>query len=133
MDPPMEMPEVDEMEERTLEQACLHLSHLWCEARKRENSLNFFRKSLETATEPPCLREEQIEKFRQEIPVLEDELQTLLGEIALVTCPIVNCPTHTFRIDQNAETNTAIASKVKPKEDIVKVVIMTLLKIMKNQ
>ncbi|GFQ92284.1 hypothetical protein TNCT_676731 [Trichonephila clavata] len=123
MDPPMEMPEDEEMEERMPEeQACMHISYLWTKARLKENRLKYFRQMIETGSQYPIFPEEELTKYRQGILVLEDELQTILGEIALVTCPIVNCPNHTFRKDQNAKTNTAITSKVKPKENIVKVV-----------
>ncbi|GFQ76214.1 hypothetical protein TNCT_392221 [Trichonephila clavata] len=123
MAPPVELPEDFNMEERTPEeQACMHLSYLWTEARLKENRVKYFRQMIETGSQCPFFPEEEMTKYWQGIPVLEDELQTILGEIALVTCPIDNCPTHTFRRDQNAKTDTAITSKVKPKENSVKVV-----------
>ncbi|GFQ67740.1 hypothetical protein TNCT_691281 [Trichonephila clavata] len=87
MEPPVETPEDCDMEERKLEeQACLHLSHLWSEARKKRNLLNYLRITVQS--EPPCLTEAGIKDYQQDISRLDDELQTLLGEITLVNCPI---------------------------------------------
>ncbi|GFQ69314.1 hypothetical protein TNCT_351591 [Trichonephila clavata] len=55
-----------------------------------------------------------------EIATLEAELQSVLGEIALVTCPVVNCPTPPPQ-DQNAELKPNPSNKKKLDENNVKV------------
>ncbi|GFR30323.1 hypothetical protein TNCT_610611 [Trichonephila clavata] len=66
----------------------------------------------------PTLSKEEEEKYRVETVTLEAELQSVLGEIALVTCPVVNYPTHTPLKDQNADLKP---NKKKPDENNVKV------------
>ncbi|GFR12531.1 hypothetical protein TNCT_532401 [Trichonephila clavata] len=73
----------------------------------------------------PSLPKDELERLRQETTVAENELQTILGELALVTCPFVNCPAHSLNLDQNGKLKTKKTNKIKPIESSAKIAINT--------
>ncbi|GFQ99778.1 nucleic-acid-binding protein from transposon X-element [Trichonephila clavata] len=111
----------DRMESTSDEDACQHVSYLGAHATSKENKLRYLKAEIAIAIGMPSLPEDEMEKLRQEITVAENELQTILGELALVTCPIVNCPAHSFNLDQNAKTKTKTINKIKPNESSAKI------------
>ncbi|GFQ83844.1 hypothetical protein TNCT_173751 [Trichonephila clavata] len=60
------------------------------------------------------------DQLRAENAELETEQQTFLGEIELISCPIVNCPTHTFKTDQNVRTQLDLNNKSTTNENKAK-------------
>ncbi|GFQ69342.1 hypothetical protein TNCT_665981 [Trichonephila clavata] len=94
------MPEFEKMDEsQPEEKICNYLSLLWSFARDKENRLRYVKGVLEIQEQFPTLDKADEEKHREQIARLETELQSILGEIALVSCPVENCPTHTFQKD----------------------------------
>ncbi|GFR20444.1 hypothetical protein TNCT_177601 [Trichonephila clavata] len=104
----------EEMEGASDEDACQHMSFLGAHARSKENKLRYFKAETELALKIPSLPKEEMERLRMETSVAEKELQTILGELALLTCPIVNCPSHHV-IDQNAKAKVKKNSKLNDK------------------
>ncbi|GFR13037.1 hypothetical protein TNCT_383681 [Trichonephila clavata] len=107
----LEMPESME-EGRTDEEICNHLSRFWYIARDRENRLKYTKNVIEIHSQFPAFEKADEEKHPEEIATLDAKLQAALGEIALITCPVVNFPTHAYQKDQNANSS----SKTKPNE-----------------
>ncbi|GFQ90287.1 uncharacterized protein TNCT_346081 [Trichonephila clavata] len=122
MDPLMITTIHDErMESTSDEDACHYVSYLGAHATSKDNKLKYLKADLAIVIGTPPIPEDETESIRQEITVAENELQTILGELALVTCPIVNCPTHSFSLDQNVKTITKTINKIKLKESSAKI------------
>ncbi|GFW54572.1 hypothetical protein TNCV_5109461 [Trichonephila clavipes] len=98
--------------EVTPEQACNNLQLLWGLARSKEAKLNFIKAELTIQEKTPIFNEEKIANFNKDKAMLEQELQSALGEIALISCPIDNCKIHYPRGNNANDANT------KPKPDL---------------
>ncbi|GFT47802.1 nucleic-acid-binding protein from transposon X-element [Trichonephila clavipes] len=98
--------------EVTPEQACNNLQLLWGLARSKEAKLNYIKAELAIQEKTPIFNEEKIVNFNKDKAMLEQELQSALGEIALISCPIDNCKIHYPRGNNANDANT------KPKPDL---------------
>ncbi|GFQ83197.1 hypothetical protein TNCT_658031 [Trichonephila clavata] len=114
IDPHLTIPITDDgMEGTSDEDACYHMSYLGAHAKSKENKLRYLKSETELAIRIPSLPKEELERLRLETSVAENELQVILGELALLTCPIVNCPSHHLILDQNAKSKTKKNSNIK--------------------
>ncbi|GFW35943.1 hypothetical protein TNCV_1927721 [Trichonephila clavipes] len=86
-----ESPIESEFNEVTPEQACNNLQLLWGLARSKEAKLSYIKAELAIQEKTPIFNQEKIENFNKDKKMLEEELQSSLGEIALISCPIDNC------------------------------------------
>ncbi|GFR11044.1 hypothetical protein TNCT_556781 [Trichonephila clavata] len=126
IDPLLTIPITDEgMEGASDEDACYHMSYLGAHAKSKENKLRYLISETELAIKIPSLPKAELERLRLETSVAENELQAILGELALLTCPIVNCPSHHLTLDQNAKSKTKKNSNIKPIDSTTKIATNT--------
>ncbi|GFX62220.1 putative RNA-directed DNA polymerase from transposon BS [Trichonephila clavipes] len=81
-------------------------------ARSKEAKLNYIKVELAIQEKTPIFNEEKIANFNKDKAMLEQELQSALGEIALISGPIDNCKIHYPRGNNANDVNT------KPKPDL---------------
>ncbi|GFW31074.1 hypothetical protein TNCV_4523431 [Trichonephila clavipes] len=67
------------------------------------------------------MSQEETQAITTGLEAMRKELSTVLGEIALIFCPVKDCPTHTNRIQSDsamAETNEkSNDNNLKPKQN----------------
>ncbi|GFV48464.1 uncharacterized protein TNCV_148231 [Trichonephila clavipes] len=103
-------------------QMCEYLSLKWDLARMTQNSIGYLEEELEiNRTSPKPMSQEETQAITTGLEAMRKELSTVLGEIALIFCPVKDCPTHTNRIQSDsamAETNEkSNDNNLKPKQN----------------
>ncbi|PRD35549.1 UNVERIFIED_CONTAM: hypothetical protein NCL1_11270 [Trichonephila clavipes] len=103
------------------EQMCEYLCLKWHLVRAMQNSIGYLEKELEIqCTSPEPMGQESTQIIKDGLEAMKKELSTTLGEIALIFCPIVDCPSHTNSQTQSdsvmAESDEKINdNKLNPK------------------
>ncbi|GFT24515.1 nucleic-acid-binding protein from transposon X-element [Trichonephila clavipes] len=115
-----ETPIASEKDNTAPEQVCSHLKLLYVKVRAKEVELGSTIFQLTTQENFPVHQTDNIEGYRKKKEALETELQTLLGEITLITCPVLTCETHNRVNDvsitnANNQTNLDESRKVNDK------------------
>ncbi|GFX63429.1 uncharacterized protein TNCV_3620321 [Trichonephila clavipes] len=83
-------------------QMCEYLSLKWHLARAMQNGIGFLEKELEIQRSLPTMGQEEIQTITNGLEAMKMELSAVLGEIALIFCPVVDCPTHTNRTQSDS-------------------------------
>ncbi|GFU62489.1 hypothetical protein TNCV_2594191 [Trichonephila clavipes] len=131
-----------EFNEITPEQVCNNLQLLWGLARSKEAKLAYIKAELAIQEKTPIFNKEKVENFIMDTARLED-LQSSLGEIALISCPIVTCKVHYPRGNNPNDVDVKPKSprgnpndvNIKPKSDInpknlnSKIIMIELIKL----
>ncbi|GFV95934.1 nucleic-acid-binding protein from transposon X-element [Trichonephila clavipes] len=108
--------------EVTPEQACSNLKMLFELARSKEADLTCIRTKLAIQERMPIHSEEYITALIKNKETLEMEKQTVMGEIALIHCPIMTCKLHNPNNKSNATNDNlkkdleSVIDKVKSKQ-----------------
>ncbi|GFY27871.1 hypothetical protein TNCV_243361 [Trichonephila clavipes] len=93
----------EDMEESTIgsefheiapEQACNNLQLLWGLARSKEVKIIYIKEELAIQEKAPIFEKGKIENLIMDKIRLEAELHSSLGELALISCPILTCKIH---------------------------------------
>ncbi|GFT04857.1 uncharacterized protein TNCV_2849911 [Trichonephila clavipes] len=78
------------------QQMCEYLSMKWQLARASQIGIKLLEEMLDIdRTMPNFMSQEDSQKLTTGLEAMRKELSTVLGEIALIFCPIKNCPSHT--------------------------------------
>ncbi|GFX89952.1 nucleic-acid-binding protein from transposon X-element [Trichonephila clavipes] len=78
------------------QQMCEYLTMNWQLARAAQCGIELLEGKLEiTRTIPNFMSPEDIQAMTTELEAMKKERSTVLGEIALIFCPVKNCPSHT--------------------------------------
>ncbi|GFU36300.1 uncharacterized protein TNCV_559361 [Trichonephila clavipes] len=78
------------------QQMCEYLTMKWQLARAAQSGIELLEGKLEiNRTIPNFMSPEDIQAMTTGLEAMRKELSTVLGEIALIFCPIKNCPSHT--------------------------------------
>ncbi|GFX38874.1 uncharacterized protein TNCV_4753501 [Trichonephila clavipes] len=81
---------------QTDQQMCDYLTMKWQLARAAKCGIELLEKKLEISQNLPNLMSpEDIQAMTTGLKALRKELSTVMGEIALIFCPVKNCPFHT--------------------------------------
>ncbi|GFX38866.1 hypothetical protein TNCV_1890301 [Trichonephila clavipes] len=121
-----ESPIESEFNEITPEQVCNNLQLLWGLARSKEAKLAYIKAELAIQEKTPIFNKEKVENFIMDKARLEEDLQSSLGEIALISCPIETCKIHYPRGNNPNDVNVKPKSprgnpndvNIKPKSDL---------------
>ncbi|GFX52778.1 uncharacterized protein TNCV_3719681 [Trichonephila clavipes] len=93
-------------------QMCEYLSLKWDLARMTQNGIGHLEEELEiNRTSPRPMSQEETQAITTGLEAMRKELSTVLGEIALIFCPVKDCPTHTNGTKNDnyvAESNSKI-------------------------
>ncbi|GFV51291.1 PRE_C2HC domain-containing protein [Trichonephila clavipes] len=87
-----------------------------------QNGIGHLEEELEiNRTSPRPMSQEETQAITTGLEAMRKELSTVLGEIALIFCPVKDCPTHTNRTQSDsamAETNEkSNDNNLKPKQN----------------
>ncbi|GFS79326.1 uncharacterized protein TNCV_3650201 [Trichonephila clavipes] len=104
------------------QQMCDYLTMKWQLARASQCGIELLEGKLDiNRTIPNFMSAEDIQAITTELEAMKKELPTVLGEIALIFCPVKDCPTHTNRTQSDsAMTKSNGKSKdinLKPKQN----------------
>ncbi|GFU85151.1 uncharacterized protein TNCV_1554141 [Trichonephila clavipes] len=110
--------------EVTPEQACSNLKMLFELARSKEADLTCIRTKLAIQERMPIHSEEYIAALIKNKETLEMEKQTVMGEIALIHCPIMTCKLHNPKTNNKSNATNdnlkkdleSVIDKVKSKQ-----------------
>ncbi|GFY00081.1 uncharacterized protein TNCV_1341791 [Trichonephila clavipes] len=91
-------------------------------AKAMRNSIKYLEKELENRRNLPTTGQEQTQKIKDGLEAMKKELSTTVGEIALIFCPTVDCPSHTIcksesdsvMVEPDVKTND---KKLNPKQN----------------
>ncbi|GFV46169.1 uncharacterized protein TNCV_3420951 [Trichonephila clavipes] len=103
-------------------QMCEYLSLKWHLARAMQNGIGYLEGELElNRTSPRPMGQEATQAITAGLEAMRKDLSALLGEIALIFCPVIDCPTHTNRtqsdsvmVESNGKSND---TNLKPKQN----------------
>ncbi|GFX67379.1 uncharacterized protein TNCV_720431 [Trichonephila clavipes] len=88
-------------------QMCEYLSLKWHLARAMQNGIGYLEKELELQRSlPETMGQEETQTIMNGLEAMKKELSAILGEIALIFCPVVDCPTHT---NSKTQSDSAMA------------------------
>ncbi|GFV41385.1 uncharacterized protein TNCV_1302451 [Trichonephila clavipes] len=76
------------------EQTCEYLSLKWALARALRNSIGYLEEEVKIQLAGPRPMDQEIQMMKDGLAARKEELNITFGEIALINCPIVDCPTH---------------------------------------
>ncbi|GFX92671.1 uncharacterized protein TNCV_4087761 [Trichonephila clavipes] len=94
-------------------QMCDYLTMKWQLARALQNSIGYLEAMLDiNRTTPEFMSQEETQATTTRLETMRKELFTVLGEIALIFCPVKDCPTHT-----NSTQNNSVVAKSNGKSN----------------
>ncbi|GFT84946.1 hypothetical protein TNCV_2507631 [Trichonephila clavipes] len=88
---------------QTDDQICQYLSLKWALARALRMNIEYLAEKIKIQlTAPiPIRTEQEMKLIKDGHAARKEELRTILGEITLINCLVVNCPTDTNPTNQN--------------------------------
>ncbi|GFX64573.1 uncharacterized protein TNCV_2688471 [Trichonephila clavipes] len=103
-------------------QMCEYLTIKWQLARALQNSIGYLEAELDiNRNSPKPMSQEETQAITTGLEAMKKNLPTVLGQIALIFCPVKDCPTHTNRTqsdsamtESNGKSND---TKLKPKQN----------------
>ncbi|GFY46028.1 hypothetical protein TNIN_156331 [Trichonephila inaurata madagascariensis] len=60
-------------------------------------SIEYLEEEIKIRIASPLNMEQEVKLIKDGLTARRKELDTTLGEITLIHCPVVNCPTHTYK------------------------------------
>ncbi|GFW39895.1 uncharacterized protein TNCV_4358901 [Trichonephila clavipes] len=109
---------------QSAQQICEYLCLKGTLARTLKRNIEFLTEEIKLQIMAIIHTEQELEQMMEALAAREEELRTTLGEVTLIFCPAVNCPTHTVQKNQNVRTVTEPDAKnntneIKAKEKSV--------------
>ncbi|GFX72221.1 uncharacterized protein TNCV_4551431 [Trichonephila clavipes] len=106
---------------QSYKQMCDYLTMKWQLARALQNSIEYLEGMFDiNRTTPNFMSQEDAQEVTAGLEAKKKELPTLLGEIALIFCPVKDCPTHTNQTKNDsdmAKSNRKINEANNPKQN----------------